>query len=374
MAQVFTIKYPSVHPGTESTEIKFFEGEPDLISLFPAADSVDGISGSRRLFVTDTVIADLPAVQPFVNEFKDGRRGGDLLLILGAGEKYKTVDSVLKIVQTALENNFNRSDIFTGIGGGVITDMTAFASSMFKRGAKVEFVSTTLLGMVDAAVGGKTGCDFESYKNMIGAFYPAQTLYIFPQFVQTLSSDEYRSGFAEAIKTAFLYSPQMYELIKAEKQKILQRDKNVLNKIITECVKAKARVVEQDFTEKNIRMELNLGHTFGHALESCAGLGKVTHGDAVAWGMARAVCLSESLGLCPPEYKTEILEILRFFGWETESVHSALKGMDSPALMLLAAMKKDKKNSSEKVRFVLQKGIARNIITEVDDAEILKIL
>ena len=345
-----------------------------MISLFPAADSVDGISGPRRLFVTDTVIADLPAVQPFVNEFKDGRRGGDLLLILGAGEKYKTVDSVLKIVQTALENNFNRSDIFTGIGGGVITDMTAFASSMFKRGAKVEFVSTTLLGMVDAAVGGKTGCDFESYKNMIGAFYPAQTLYIFPQFVQTLSSDEYRSGFAEAIKTAFLYSPQMYELIKAEKQKILQRDKNVLNKIITECVKAKARVVEQDFTEKNIRMELNLGHTFGHALESCAGLGKVTHGDAVAWGMARAVCLSESLGLCPPEYKTEILEILRFFGWETESVHSALKGMDSPALMLLAAMKKDKKNSSGKVRFVLQKGIAQNIITEVDDAEILKIL
>ena len=378
MSHSYTVKYPSIHPGTDSTQILFFEGQPDLVSLFFRNEKCGNADlthdCARRLFVTDKTIAQLPDVKPFINEFNNGKRGKDLLFILGAGEKYKTIESVLSIVRIALENNFNRRDIFVGIGGGVITDMTAFAASMFKRGAKAEFVSTTLLGMVDAAVGGKTGCDFESFKNMIGAFYPAQKLYIFPQFVQSLSADEYRSGFAEVIKTAFLYSKDLYEFIKENRQKILERNPEVLQKIITECVKAKANVVEKDFTEKNIRMHLNLGHTFGHALESTAGLGKVSHGDAVAWGMARAACLSAELGLCTTSYRDEIIEILKFFGWETGANHPAQENTPNSAATLLDAMKKDKKNSSDKIRFVLQKGIAQNVITEVDDEIILKVL
>ena len=121
-------------------------------------------------------------------------------------------------------------------------------------------------------------------------------------------------------------------------------------------------------------MHLNLGHTFGHALESTAGLGKVSHGDAVAWGMARAVCLSAELGLCSTSYRDEIIEILKFFGWETGANHPAQKNSGRAAATLLDAMKKDKKNSSDKIRFVLQKGIAQNVITEVDDEIIMKVL
>lgn len=370
MATEFSIKYPAINPGTDNTLIRFYEGTPDLVSIY---SNKKNDSHERRIFVTDTTIAALDAVKPFISQFKDGKYGNDVLLILGAGEAYKTIESVLEIIKTALDNNFNRKDIFVGIGGGVITDMTAFAASIFKRGAKAEFVPTTLLAMVDAAIGGKTGCDFQSYKNMIGAFFPAATLHVFPDFVQSLSAQEFRSGFAEAVKTAFLYSPQMYELIKENKEKILARDTKTLFTIISECVKAKASVVEQDFTEKNIRMQLNLGHTFGHALETTAGLGKVTHGDAVAWGMARAISLSCNLGLCSTEYKESVLQTLKSFGWETGKSHPALNDKIS-GKDLLEAMKKDKKNSSNKIRVILQKDIAQTVITEVSDKDILEVL
>lgn len=367
----YAISYPAIHPGTETTSIIFYEGTPDIQKIFPINNDAEA---PRRIFVTDTTIAELPAVQPFIEQFADNARGNDAIVILGAGEKYKTIESVLQIVKTALEHDFNRRDIFTGIGGGVITDMTAFAASIFKRGAKAEFVPTTLLGMVDAAVGGKSGCDFESYKNMIGAFYPAQKLYVFPEFIQSLSETQYRSGFAEAFKTALLYSPEMYNLIKNQKEKIIKRDAATLFTIITECVKAKAKIVEEDFTEKNIRMQLNFGHTFAHALESTAGLGKVTHGDAVAWGIGRALAVSENLQLCSSDYKNDVLNLLASFGWETGAVHSSLKNIDNSAQKILFAMKKDKKNSSTAVRLILQKGLADTVITEVCDNDILNVL
>ena len=112
-------------------------------------------------------------MQNFIQKFDDGIYENDRLLILGSGEKYKTIESVLSIITAAVEADFTRKDIFVGIGGGVICDITAFAASIFKRGAKVEFIPTTLLAMVDASIGGKTGCDYENYKNIIGTFFPA---------------------------------------------------------------------------------------------------------------------------------------------------------------------------------------------------------
>ncbi|QTQ12098.1 3-dehydroquinate synthase [Treponema parvum] len=382
MLSEFTIKYPAINPGTDKMTIKFYEGQADLASLFKKrlnGEKMDESRGEslverRRIFVTDKTVSSLKNVLPFINSFKNGTSGGDVLLVLEAGEKYKTMESVLKIIKTALDHRFVRHDVFVGIGGGVITDVTALAASLFKRGAVVEFVPTTLLAMVDAAVGGKTGCDFENYKNMIGSFYPAKTLYVFPHFVQTLSPNEFRSGFAEALKTALLYSPSMYELIKKSKSDILSRKEDVLFTIITECVKAKASVVESDFTEKNVRMQLNFGHTFGHALETVAGLGKVTHGDAVAWGIGRAACLSCNLKLCTSAYKDEILELLSSFGWETSALHSSVKNLQDPAQKLIDAMKNDKKNDSSSVRLILQRGIADTVITEVQDGDILKVL
>lgn len=382
------IAYPPVHPGTDRTFIRFYGGEPDLNSIFYSSEEENS---PQRIFVTDTNVASLKQMQPFVNFFRGenysqpkiengfiGTRGKDVLLILGSGEPFKTIESVLAICKAAIDSNAKRSAVFTGIGGGVITDMTAFAASIFKRGATCELVPTTLLSMVDAAIGGKTGCDFDSYKNMIGSFFPAQKIHIIPSFIQSLPENEYRSGMAEVVKTALLYSKELFEKL-ASKPEILQNRKDPLvEEMIKICVNAKAAVVEQDLTEKNIRMQLNLGHTFGHALETRAGLGKVSHGDAVAWGMARAAELSKKIGLCTENYVQTVKSALSSFGWETQPRHSALNGKfaseKEAALSLFEAMKKDKKNASNKVRFVLQEDIGETVITEVDEKDVLSVL
>lgn len=382
------IAYPPVHPGTDRTFIRFYGGEPDLNSIFYSSEEENS---PQRIFVTDTNVASLKQMQPFVNFFRGenysqpkiengfiGTRGKDVLLILGSGEPFKTIESVLAICKAAIDSNAKRSAVFTGIGGGVITDMTAFAASIFKRGATCELVPTTLLSMVDAAIGGKTGCDFDSYKNMIGSFFSAQKIHIIPSFIQSLPENEYRSGMAEVVKTALLYSKELFEKL-ASKPEILQNRKDPLvEEMIKICVNAKAAVVEQDLTEKNIRMQLNLGHTFGHALETRAGLGKVSHGDAVAWGIARAAELSKKIGLCTENYVQTVKSALSSFGWETQPMHSALNGKfaseKEAALSLFEAMKKDKKNASNKVRFVLQEDVGETVITEVDEKDVLSVL
>lgn len=382
-----SVAYPPVHPGTDRTFIRFYTGTPDLGSIFYPEEH-DSLP--QRVFVTDTTVASLPVTTQFIEQFRDenyakpkiengfvGKHGKDVLVILGAGEPYKTIESVLLIVKAALDNNGLRSTVFVGIGGGVITDMTAFAASIFKRGAHCELVPTTLLSMVDAAVGGKTGCDFDSYKNMIGSFFPAQKIHICPEFIQSLPDSEYRSGMAEVVKTAMLYSEELFEKLENYPDILHDRKNPLVNEMIKVSVNAKATVVEQDLTEKNIRMQLNLGHTFGHALETCAGLGAISHGDAVAWGMMRAAALAKNIGLCTSDYSERIEKMLASFGWETAPVHPVLAAKypaDQIPRMLFNAMKKDKKNSSGKVRFILQEDIEKTVSTEIEEKEVLLVL
>lgn len=381
------VSYPPVHPGTDRTFIRFYPCA-DMNGIFYPTGCEDM---PQRIFVTDTSVAALDSMKSFVDNFHGenfspvkiengfvGNRGKDVLVILGAGEPFKTIESVLQIVKAALDNNGQRSAVFVGIGGGVVTDMTAFASSIFKRGAHCELVPTTLLSMVDAAVGGKTGCDFDAYKNMIGSFFPAQKIHVCPDFIDTLPQHEYRSGMAEVVKTALLYSPELFEKLESYPQILSDRKNPLVAEAIRICVNAKATVVEQDLTEKNIRMQLNLGHTFGHALESMCGLGVVTHGDGVAWGMARAADLSLRAGLCSEEYAARVKKCLASFGWETSAVHPAMKEKygdeEKIARILLGAMKKDKKNSSDKIRFVLQRDVGSTVITEVSEELVLGVL
>lgn len=365
----FSINYPSIFSGTEKSEITFFEGTPDLNSLFNPGASTD----CRRFFVTDATVASLDCMKSFIEKFDDDVCGQDELLILGSGEPYKTIESVLTIIKQAIDSGFTRNDLFVGIGGGVICDITAFAASLFKRGAAVQLVPTTLLAMVDASIGGKTGCDFDNYKNMIGTFFPAQKLYYFPDFVKTLPENQYRSGLAEALKTAILFNEELFEQFEKESEKIKNRDSQVLNNIIHECVKAKASVVEKDFTEKNIRATLNLGHTFAHAFESIMGLGAITHGEAVAWGIGRAIYLSFKKEYCMEATYNRIINILNLYGWDTEPIPSIIRG-GGIGERFLSVMHKDKKNINDKVRLIIPRGINDIVIEEVDDKEILSVL
>lgn len=357
--------------GFSKTDIRFFTGEPDLAALYGGKED----EGLCRLFVTDETVAALPAVSPFIGRLRTAPRKNDALIVLGAGEAYKTVDSVLAIVKAALEHNFTRSAVFVGIGGGVITDMTGFAASIFKRGVRAEFVPTTLLADVDAAVGGKTGCDFDSYKNMIGAFYPASCVNVWPSFARSLSGREFVSGLGEAIKTAFLFSRELLDFMREKKDAVMARDPGALFRIISECCSAKAEVVHRDFKEKGERAFLNLGHTFGHALESVAGLGTVTHGEAVAWGMGRALDLSCSLGFSSSLFRDEGKGILSAFGYDTDPLPAALRDAEDAPRKLLDAMKKDKKNiSTSTVRVIMQRYYCDTFIAEAPDEALLSVL
>ncbi len=361
-----TISYDGGKSGPDSTLISFHPEEPHLKVLFnPGSEQ-----GTRRCFITDATVATLPVMEDFVSCFEDGACGQDILIILGSGEAFKTIESVLTVARTALDAGFNRTDTFVGIGGGVITDITGFAASIFKRGVNVEFVPTTLLAMVDASIGGKTGCDFDSYKNMIGTFYPAQKIHVFPKFVNTLSDEQYRSGLAESLKTAMLYDRELYDIFKNDEEKIKNRNFTTVSEIIQRCAAAKASVVEKDLNEKNERAFLNLGHTFGHALETVAGLGSISHGDAVAWGIGRAAVLSAKKEFCSESYKNEVLEMLERYGWDTAGIPETVTG-GGRAERLLSAMKKDKKNLSKNIRLIFQKGLCETFLAEAGDEEIL---
>ncbi|MBO5137361.1 MAG: 3-dehydroquinate synthase [Spirochaetaceae bacterium] len=383
---IISIKYSAVNPGTEKTDILFYN---ETTSESIAQSLISENTTVSRIFVTDTTVAALPLMESFVKYFgitpstppKQNavyQSAKDVLLVIGPGESFKTIENVLLIVKTALQNNLQRSSVFIGIGGGVICDMTAFAASIFKRGANLELIPTTLLAMVDAAVGGKTGCDFDSYKNMIGSFFPAKRLHIFSGFVQSLPDSEYRSGLAETLKTALLYAPKLFDIMENQQEDVEARKTDVVHQIIRRCVIAKANIVEKDLTEKGPRMQLNFGHTFAHALESCAGLGTIPHGDAVAWGIGRALDLSLGLGLCEKEYKDQVFAVLKAYGWKTEGIHPVLlqnkKEKAKIIDALISAMKKDKKNSSNSIRFILQRDINLTVIQEVADSDIIEVL
>jgi 3-dehydroquinate synthase len=364
--------------GFEKSSLIFYDDSADIFLHY---DSAGGYP--NRLFVTDENIARLDSLKNFTERFGFGaekkipfaaKNGGDVLCVLGAGEKFKTIESVLQIVKTALDFSFNRNCLFVAVGGGVICDMTGFASSIFKRGVDVEFVPTTLLADVDAAIGGKTGCDFSSYKNMIGAFYPAKKIHICGDFVSSLPQKEFVSGLGEVLKTAFLFSAELTEFLKSQKQSVLNREKESVKKMISLCAGAKSKIVSEDFREKGNRAFLNYGHTFGHALESVAGLGKVTHGEGVAWGISRAISFAQKKGLCEKNFAENCIHLLADYGYEISALHPSLREIENPQEKILSAMHKDKKNSGAKVKLILQKKEQDTIIFEADDEEILESL
>lgn len=280
-------------------------------------------------------------------------------VVLPAGERYKTLDSVQKILDAALEAGLGRDSLIVGAGGGVITDMAALAASLFMRGCRLRLVPTSLLAMVDAALGGKTGVDYQGFKNLVGTFYPADELVIVPSLLNTLPQREYLCGLAEVLKAALLRDPELWSLLAEQRPAVLDRQPEVLNTLIQRSLRVKARIVEADLKEQGERAHLNLGHTFAHALETASGFtGVWNHGEAVAWGIVQALRLSERLGLCPSAYPTRIQQVFEAYGYRT------LQNDVSPA-DIVKAMVQDKKKARGRVRFILQRGPQDTLLQEV---------
>jgi 3-dehydroquinate synthase len=302
-----------------------------------------------------------------------GFAGLAALVILPAGESAKTLASVELILKTAFRLGFARDSRFIGMGGGAVTDVAAFASSLFMRGNRLLLIPSTLLAMVDAAFGGKTGINYFGFKNMVGSFYPAHQVRVLPELLNTLSDREYLSGLAEVIKSAMLDDGEMFGILESRKHDVLSRDRDLLADLVWRSLMVKGRIVLADLRESGIRAHLNFGHTFAHALESLAGMGsggterRWTHGEAVAWGMVRALRLGVVLGCTDGSYADRAEALIRGYGYR-------LDASGFPADELIAAMKSDKKKQGGAVRFVLQESLCSTFQNEAEDDALRNVL
>ncbi|WP_319417197.1 3-dehydroquinate synthase family protein [Marispirochaeta aestuarii] len=293
--------------------------------------------------------------------------GADPVVVLSRGEAAKNWDSVLQIIDAALSVPLGRDDLVIALGGGVVCDTAAFAASVYMRGCGLVLIPSTLLSMIDASLGGKTGIDYGSYKNIIGSFYPAAEILIYPFLLKSLPESEYLSGLAEVLKHALLEESSLFADLSSLRKDVLERDVRVLNDLIPRSLAVKGRIVEADPTEEGIRAQLNLGHTFGHALESLLGLGVLPHGFAVAWGIARAMEAGVSLGATDPAYAAEVKDFFTAYGYNL--------GYRIPDLgTYLDILERDKKRKNGEVNFVLQRHRGDTFLTPLSEELLKKVL
>ncbi len=245
--------------------------------------------------------------------------GASVPVTLPAGESAKTWESVQTVLEQCARQGLGRDATIAGIGGGVICDVTALAASLYMRGCGLVLVPTTLLAMVDASLGGKTGIDFLGYKNLVGTFYPARRIVIAPTAVRTLPDREYLSGLAEVIKAALIGDGELLELLESRSDAVRAREAGVVEELIRRSLAVKGRIVEEDPRENGRRAVLNLGHTFGHALDSATGFSGWTHGEAVAWGIGRALEAGMRFGVTDAGFARRVRGLLRGYGYRLEA-------------------------------------------------------
>ena len=279
-------------------------------------------------------------VESFALKIAEGRPS----LAIIADEEHKTMDTVLAICRWLLAQGANRDAIVWAVGGGVTTDLVGFAASIYKRGVRYANYPTTLLSQVDAGVGGKTGVNLDGYKNMLGVFRMPEVTFLCADVLRTLPRREFLSGLAELLKTFLLADADAYAAALS----------GVNQDLITKAARIKADIVERDPYEKGERAKLNLGHTFGHAIEKCST--RYEHGEAVAIGIVMAARLAADKGLLDPETAARIRADFQAVGLPVEP--------PVPEAELRAAMLQDKKRSGSSLCFVLPERIGKATLWE----------
>jgi 3-dehydroquinate synthase len=284
------------------------------------------------------------------------------------GEQYKTLDWANSIYTALLINMFDRRSALVALGGGVIGDLTGFASATFMRGIPFVQVPTTLLAMVDSSVGGKTGVNHALGKNMIGAFYQPRLVVMDVGVLKSLPVEEFIAGIAEVIKYGVIWDHDLFEYLGKNREKIMDQDEGSLSYIIGRACEIKADVVSKDEREGGLRAILNYGHTLGHAVETTENY-TMRHGEAVAIGMVYISRFAHRLGLCDARVPERIKELVTSFG-----LPSSLRALNRrpTAAQLLDVMQVDKKAEDGKVRLVLPKRIGEVVITHDWDPRVLQ--
>jgi 3-dehydroquinate synthase len=310
--------------------------------------------------VTNTTVAPL-----YLEQLSDTLQASGVQvipIILPDGEAYKNSDTLNSIYDALLQNRCERSTTLIALGGGVIGDLTGYAAATFLRGVPFIQIPTTLLSQVDSSVGGKTGINHPLGKNMIGAFYQPQLVLADIDTLQTLPPREFSAGVAEVIKYGLIRDAQFFDWLERHMAQLMQLDEAVLSEAIYRSCQNKADVVAKDEHEQGERALLNLGHTFGHAIENAMGYGVWLHGEAVAAGTMMAADLSQRMDWLSANDVARIKNSLL-------AANLPLVPPKLGAAKYLDLMGLDKKVENGKIRLVLQQGIGRAVITSDYDAD-----
>ena len=312
------------------------------------------IAARNLLIVTNETIAPLYLAK--LQNALQGRRTATL--VVPDGEQHKTLDSFARIVDALVAGRMNRDAAAVALGGGVIGDMVGFAAACYQRGIDYVQVPTTLLAQVDSSVGGKTGVNHPHGKNMIGAFHQPRCVIADTSTLQTLSQREYRAGMAEVVKYGFIRDTAFLQWLETNVERLLAREDAAVIHAVRRSCEIKAEVVAQDEREQGLRAILNLGHTFGHAIETAAGYGTWLHGEAVAAGMAMAAEMSARLGWLQPAERDRAVRLLERLGLPVAPPRiGAQRGRE--------LMGMDKKVLGGRIRLVLLRELGRAAV--VDD-------
>lgn len=290
-----------------------------------------------------------------------------------AGEKSKNLNTVSSLYKFLIENKFDRKDVLFALGGGVVGDLTGFTAATYLRGIKFIQLPTSLLAQVDSSIGGKTGVDFDGYKNMVGAFYQPSLVYMNLEVLKSLPEREFLSGMGEIIKHGFIKDSGYLNWLKDHCLDVRNYDFEILEYMISESCMIKRTVVEHDPTETlGERALLNFGHTLGHAIEKCCDF-KLLHGECVALGMVAALNISYKKGYISEKELVFSKEIIKSYSLPLSLSDAGITGIDSE--MIVSASKSDKKMESNKIKFVLLDNLGNAIInTDVSDEDMSEAL
>ncbi len=275
-----------------------------------------------------------------------------ITIFIPEGERTKNLHTIENIYTFLVAQRADRASTLVALGGGVTGDIVGFVAATYLRGIPYVQIPTTLLAQVDSSVGGKTGVNHPHGKNLIGAFYQPSLVCIDLDTLATLPPRDFRSGVYEIIKYGVIYDSQFFDYLDSNLEGLLDRDGEVLEKVISRCCEIKSQVISQDEREHNLRQILNYGHTFGHALEVVTGFHQVTHGEAVAWGMLAAAALSQELGKIDAQSSQRICRLIKRVGTLPAVEHVSPES-------LLEAMDRDKKRIGDENVFILVNEIGQ---------------
>ncbi|MBO9716082.1 MAG: 3-dehydroquinate synthase [Pseudoxanthomonas sp.] len=330
--------------------------------------------GRHALLLTDSHVAPLyaAAVESALRDARPELRVA--IHVMPAGEAHKTLASFGAVIDALAALGATRDATVYALGGGVVGDLAGFAAACWMRGVDCVQLPTTLLSMVDSSVGGKTAVDIPQGKNLVGAFHPPRAVFADTAALRTLPPRELRAGMAEVIKYGAIRDPLFFEWLETEREALLAGDHRALAEAIARSCEHKAGIVERDPLERGERALLNLGHTFGHAIEAEQGYSgndrdALVHGEAVAVGMVLAARLSAMLGMAPEADTRRLRTLLKDYGLPVD----VPAGLAPDAL--LARMRLDKKNLAGRLRLVLWRGIGQaEVVPDVDEARVLEVL